>query len=163
MKESDKDIGIGRNLWKVYSQPGYKHPWGKLGHYLGIFILLSFVVVIVPLFLVTWFLSPLYFWFYKQTPIPPGPFFNFDRHKVKYLSPADKLGCEYCELANGTLQWVLAITNEIERRWCPIKNECDPNCPKVKEWRKDYVNFKHSSKELSDYYEHQFAKEFPKN
>lgn len=161
-KNNQEDIGIGECMWKICSQPGYKHPLGKLGHYIGIIILLSFVVIIVPMFLVTWFLSPLYFWFYREEPIPPGPFFKFDRHKVKYLSFWDKLGCEYCELANGTIQWMLAITSEIERRWCPIKNECDAQCPKVKEWRKEFLDFDHSTNELLDYYRKQFPNRFPK-
>jgi hypothetical protein len=159
-KELNEKIGIGKCTWKMHSKPGYQHPLGKFGHYMGIVILLSFVLVIVPMYIATWFPSPLYFWFYREEPIPPKQFFDFDRHKVKYLSFWDKVGCEYCELANGTLQWMLAITNEIERRWCPIKNECDPHCPKAKEWRKDYLDFKHEPKDLLDYYENQFSQFF---
>ncbi len=161
MLNEPKNIGIGQCMWKMSSKPGYQHPLGKFGHYMGIVILLSFTVVIVPMFLSAWFLSPLYFWFYRETPISPKPFFKFDRHKVKYLSFWDKVGCEYCELANGTLQWMLAITNEIERRWCPIKNECNPNCSKVKEWREDFLDFEHSTQELLDYYKTQFPERFP--
>lgn len=161
-EELIEDIGLGRCIWKMHSTPGYEHPWGKLGHYIGIFILLSFVVVIVPMFLSAWFLSPLYFWFYRQTPIAPNAYFKFDRHKVRNLSFWDKLGCEYCEFANGTLQWMLAISNEIERRWCPIKNECNPDCSKVKEWRKDFLEFDHSPQERLAYYGIQFPANFPK-
>ncbi len=157
-----KEIGIGECMWKIHSKPEYKHPLGKLGHYCGIVILLSFIVIIAPMFVFTWFFSPLYFWFYREKPISPKPYFKFDRHNVQYLSFWDKLGCEYCELANGTLQWMLTITNEIERRWCPIKNQCDPSCSKVKEWRKDYLEFDHSgSKELLNYYQNQFPERFP--
>ena len=162
MHKEDKSLGIGRNIWKMHSNPGYKHPLGKLGHYLGIVILLSFVVVIVPMFIITFLLSPVYFWFYRQEWISPKPFFHFDRHKVKNLSFWDKLGCEYCELANGTLQWMLAITNEIERRWCPIMNSCNPNCSKVKDWRKDFLEFEHSPKERENYYQNEFIKTFKK-
>ncbi len=161
-KKLTKEIGIGQCMWKMSSKPGYHHPLGKFGHYMGIVILLSFVVVIVPMFLSAWFLSPLYFWFYRETPIPPNGFFHFDRHKAKYLSFWDKVGCEYCEFSNGTLQWMMAISNEIERRWCPIKNACDPNCSKVKEWREDFLEFDHSSQERLDYYATQFPERFPK-
>lgn len=163
MSNKDSRVGIGRCIWKMHANPGYQHPLGKLGHYIGIFILLSFVVVIVPMFVITWFLSPIYFWFYRQKAISPKPFFNFDRHKVKGISFWDKLGCEYCELANGTLQWMLAIANEIERRWCPIKNQCDPHCTKAKEWRKDFLNLEHSTEERLNYYQNQFAQFFPKD
>lgn len=107
-----------------------------------------------------WFVSPLYFWLYRDKPISPKPFFNFDRHKIKYLSFFDKLSCEYCELANGTLQWMLAITNAIEKKWCPIKNQCDPHCEKVKEWRKDYVKHDHKPEDLLNYYKKQFPERF---
>ncbi len=148
-----KNPGIGKSIWDVHSVPGHEHHLGKFGHYLGIVLLLSFVVVIVPMFLLTWFLSPVYFWLYRQECISPKPFFHFDRHKVKHLSFFDKVGCEYCEFANSTLQWMLAITNEIERKWCPIKNQCDPNCAKVKEWREEYLNFRHTKEERKDYYQ----------
>lgn len=156
----NKILGIGRCTWKMQEKPEYRHPLGKLGHYLGILLLLSFVVLFVPMFVFTWIVSPLYFWFYKEEPISPKPYFHFDRHKVKYLSFWDKLGCEYCELANSTLQWMLAITNKIEKRWCPIQNECDPNCSKVKEWRKEYIPLEHDPKDLQDYYRKHYPERF---
>ena len=114
------------------------------------------------MFLVTWFLSPIYFWLYRQKCISPKPFFNFDRHKLKNISFWDKLACEYCEFTNGTLQWMLAITNEIERRWCPVKNQCNPHCSKPKAWREDYLEFKHSQEERLDYYENEYEKTLKK-
>lgn len=156
-----KNINILNCLRELYSTPGYNHPLGLVGHYIGILCLLSFIVVILPLFVLTWISSKIYFWFYRQKWISPKPYFNFDRHKIKYFSFFDMLGCEYCEFANGTLQWSLAITNEVERRWCPIKNNCDPHCEKVKEWRKDFLKYDHSPEELKDYYKNRYLEEGP--
>jgi hypothetical protein len=161
MKDSEKeDASLAKCLQKMYSNQGYKHPLGEAGHSLGIAILLSFIIIIIPMFIVTWFLSPIYFWFYRQKPISPKAFFHFDRHKITNISFWDKVACEYCELANGTLQWMLAIINEIERRWCPVKNQCDPNCSKVKAWREDYLKFEHSQEERLNYYEKEYLKTF---
>lgn len=30
-EELDKEIGLGRCIWKMHASPGYEHPWGKLG------------------------------------------------------------------------------------------------------------------------------------
>lgn len=63
----------------------------------------------------------------------------------------DKLWCEYCEWANGTLQWTLEVVNEIERRYCPIRNDCDPHCPKAKAWRAEFLPHDHTLAELQAY------------
>ena len=48
------------------------------------------------------------------------------------------------------------ITNKIERRYCPVQNQCEPHCEKAKEWRKDFLPYDHSIKEMKEYY-----KKFP--
>lgn len=37
------------------------------------------------------------------------PIYNFDRHRIAALRGMDQFWCEYCEWANGTLQWITAL------------------------------------------------------
>ena len=154
--------GIGTCLIKLHSALPYRRPWGMLAHVFGIAILLSFTLVIGPMFALMWVCSQVYFRLYRQKPVSAGPYFNFDRHRIRHLSFWDRVGCEYCEFANGTLQWGLAVANEVERKWCPIRNACDPHCAKAKEWRKDFLPYQHASEDLADYYREQFPAGGPK-
>ena len=134
---------------------GHKYRLGFFGHYLGVSLILLFVIILFPLFLFLLVFNKFFFWFYNQPAIDHRPFFRFDRHKIKHLGLIDKFGCEYCEWANGTLQWGLAIANKIEARFCPIKNSCDPHCEKAKEWRKNYLEYNHLPREMENYYKKQ--------
>ena len=100
-----------------------------------------------------------YFWIRRQKGIDPKPYFNFDRHKIPNLRFADKVWCEYCEWANGALQWGLAITNEIERRYCPIQNQCQPHCEKAKNWRNEYLAYNHDLEDIDLYYTNRYLQE----
>jgi hypothetical protein len=104
--------------------------------------------------------SRLYFWIRNQKQMDHRKFCNYDRHKAPHLTLIDKIWCEYCEWANGTLEWTLAFTNEIERRYCPIQNK-HSNCPKVKGWRNKYLKHEHSAEDLGKYYTDQYPKEMP--
>jgi hypothetical protein len=43
------------------------------------------------------------------------------------------------------------VVNEIERRYCPIRNQCDPHCSKAKEWRNEFLPHDHSLPDLQRY------------
>ena len=62
-------------------------------------------------------------------------------------------------IVNGTLQWALAITNEIERRYCPIQNQCHPHCEKAKGWRDAFLKYGHGVEEIDLYYENRYLQE----
>ncbi len=143
-------------VWKAHSEDKRKHNLGGLGVHLGILILFSFSIVLVPLFLFFLTISPIYFWLYKEEWVNPKDYFHFDRHNLKEMNFFDALSCEYCEFANGTLEWVLAIANKIEKEWCPIKNNCNADCSKVKKWRKEYVDNDYETEELEHYYKEHF-------
>ncbi|NRB38218.1 MAG: hypothetical protein HRU20_07075 [Pseudomonadales bacterium] len=135
---------------RIHQNPQPK--WGWPGRKICILLIVSFSLVLLPLFVFMWVFNLVYFWLRNQPSINPGPYFKFDRHRIAHISTMDKLWCEYCEWANGTLQWTLAITNEIERRYCPIKNQCDPHCDKAKQWRDEFLDFKHQPEDLKAYY-----------
>ena len=154
---SKKPINIDqciRQLNKIHKQR-----LGTLGPLLGMLLILLFACALLPLYLFLLFFNVVYFWIRRQKSINPKSYFNFDRHRLTHLRFADKVWCEYCEWANGSLQWALAITNEIERRYCPIQNQCHPHCEKAKIWRDDFLNYQHQPEEINQYYHDRYLQE----
>lgn len=147
-------ISISDCLNKLEKTAGHRSRLGLFGHYLASLLLLLYLLILIPQFLFLWLGSRVYFWLCREKPVPLKPFFHFDRHKIARLNWIDKIACEYCEWANGTLQWGLEIANKVERRFCPIQNSCEPHCEKAKAWRKEFLPFDHSTKEMQDYYKH---------
>ena len=47
----------------------------------------------------------------------------FDRNKLKYLNPLEKLGCMYCGYVNGGLLYFKEIAGRTEKYWCGIMHE----------------------------------------
>jgi len=45
-----------------------------------------------------------------------------DRRHLKYLSPIERLNCEYCAYANGLAGYFTEIAGRTEQYWCPIKH-----------------------------------------
>lgn len=50
-------------------------------------------------------------------------YIKIDRHRLKYLKPAEKFNCMYCGYANGFLAYAVAIAGETEKYWCGIKHK----------------------------------------
>ncbi|PPD49442.1 MAG: hypothetical protein CTY13_03450, partial [Methylobacter sp.] len=92
-----------RNLNKLHKQR-----LGFIGPFIGMLLILLFAIALLPLYLFLLFFNVVYFWIRRQKNIDPKPYFNYDRHNIAHLRFADKVWCEYCEWANGTLQWALA-------------------------------------------------------
>jgi len=129
----------------------HKQRLGALAPLLGLFLILGFAAFLLPLFLYVLMFNRLYFWVRNQNPISPKPYFRFDRHRVPHLGWMDRIWCEYCEWANGSLQWIGEVVNEIERRYCPIQNQCDPHCAKAKSWRSEFLPHAHALQDLQNY------------
>lgn len=125
---------------------------GPLAPVLGLVLIVSFALFLLPLFLYMLVFNRLYFWLRNQKPIDPKPYYRFDRHRIAHLGFMDRLWCEYCEWANGSLQWISDVVREIERRYCPIKNACDPHCAKAKVWREDFLPHEHELPELKRFF-----------
>ncbi len=156
-KQQDKKSNINKCLHKINQR--HKQRLGGIGAYIGMFLICIFALVLLPLYLFMYLFNYVYFWFRKQKRIDPKPYFNFDRHRIAHLRFADRVWCEYCEWANGTLQWTLAITNEIERRYCPIKNQCHPHCEKAKKWRDTFLDYECRPDDIDEYYDKRYLQE----
>ena len=128
-----------------------KQRLGPLAPILGFALIMLFAAFLLPLFLFMLVFNKVYFWARNQNAIPLKPYLNFNRHRIAHLGLMDRLWCEYCEWANGTLQWISDIVHEIERRYCPIKNACDPHCSKAKQWREEFLEFDHDYNELKSF------------
>ena len=62
--------------------------------------------------------------------IPRVPRWNYirvDHHKLRYLTPAQKIFCVYCGYANGLLPYAAKIAAESERYWCGIMHKTKEN------------------------------------
>ena len=129
----------------------HKQRLGFFAPVLGLLLITGFAVFLLPLFLYMLMFNRVYFWVRNQNSIPMKPYYNFDRHRIPHLGWMDKIWCEYCEWANGSLQWIMDVVIEIERRYCPIKNQCDPHCSKVKKWRSEFLPHDHRFEDLKKY------------
>ena len=55
--------------------------------------------------------------------VPRWDYIRIDRHKLSYLTPAQKVFCAYCGYANGLLPYAAKIAAESERYWCAVMHE----------------------------------------
>jgi len=154
-----KKANIQIYLKALHEMPEYRQRLGRFSPVAGTILILSFAIFLLPLYVYLLFFNVAYFWLRRQRSIARRPFFRFDRHRISHLSLTDKLWCEYCEWANGSLQWALAVTNEIERRYCPIRNAPDPHCETPKQWREEFLDYDHSVDDLESYYKERYPKE----
>lgn len=53
-------------------------------------------------------------------------YIRIDRHKLSYLTPAQKVFCAYCGYANGLLPYAAKIAAETEKYWCAIMHRTRP-------------------------------------
>ncbi len=48
---------------------------------------------------------------------------RIDRHKLKYLTWYEKIGCAYCGYGNGLMSYWTVIAGETEKYWCGIMHD----------------------------------------
>lgn len=156
--DNPRKVSIQKCLKDLAGCPGHEYRLGPLTPLIGYPLIISFSLFLLPLFIYMLFFNQAYFWLRKEKPVNRKEFYQYDRHKIPHLSLLDKIWCEYCEWANGTLQWTLAVINEVERRYCPIKNKENPHCHKAKAWREEFLAADHSPQDLENYYKNQYPK-----
>jgi len=151
-------VRIQRYL-KAYNKiPARKQRFGFLAPVLGYILIISFSIFLFPLYIYLIVFNITYFWIRKQKSVCRQDYFEYDRHHVEHLSISDKIWCEYCEWANGTLQWALAITNEIERRYCPIRNRKHESLTYKKDWRDEFLDYDHTIEDIERYYNEDYPR-----
>jgi hypothetical protein len=159
LEEMRKNISIQEHLEKMEKLIGHRQRFGDYSFILGYPLVVSFSVFLLPLYIYMLIFSRLYFWLRNQKQINIKDYYNYDRHQIAHLTLIDRIWCEYCEWANGTLQWTIAFTNEVERRYCPIQNKSNSYSTKVKSWREKFLKYDHTPEDLERYYLEQYPKE----
>ena len=84
------------------------------------------MVVIFPLAILDIFVEVYHricFRLYGITLLKRGDYIRFDRHKLSYLNPVERLFCMYCAYANGFFPYAEAIASRTEKYWCAIKHK----------------------------------------
>jgi hypothetical protein len=69
-----------------------------------------------------WIYQQIYFSIFDIPKIKFRDYCTFDRHKLQKLNVFQKMGCWWCEYANGTAAWLTAVANRTEVYCCAIKN-----------------------------------------
>ena len=66
----------------------------------------------------------------------------FDRNKLAYLNPLEKLACMYWGYANGFLLYVKEISGRTEKYWCGVMHENKPGfLPQASQIEQDFARF----------------------
>ena len=64
----------------------------------------------------------------------------WDRGKLGYLNPLQKIFCVYCGYVNGVFPYWSEIASRTERYWCGIKHKMDGNM-KLRESHKTFAEY----------------------
>ena len=84
------------------------------------------LMMIIPLVVFDVFLEVYHHTTFRLLRIPRVPrwdYIRIDRHKLAYLTPAQKVFCAYCGYANGLLPYASRIAAESEKYWCGIMHK----------------------------------------
>ena len=87
---------------------------------------------VVPFFLLDLFLA-LYqavcFPVYRIARVRRKDYFVFDRGRLQYLNPLERLHCVYCSYVNGLCAYATEVVARTEQHWCPIKHAAPLRAP----------------------------------
>lgn len=100
-----------------------KYPKRKIRHFLSIPFIWA---VLIPLLILDFFLELYHrvcFPLYGIPKVDRKKYIRFDRMKLPYLTPFQKISCAYCSYANGLLHYASTVAGETEKYWCGIKHE----------------------------------------
>lgn len=97
----------------------FKH-WLSVPFVLAPFPFLVFMDLILELY------HRICFPLYGMPYVKRRAYIKIDRHKLKYLTPGEKIGCMYCGYANGIFAYYTRIAGDTERYWCGIKHKKRP-------------------------------------
>jgi len=110
------------------------------------FIYAIFVVMMIPPLLALDVFLEVYhqigFRILKLERVPRWNYIRIDRHKLSYLTPAQKIFCIYCGYANGLLPYAAKIAAESEAYWCAIMHKTsDSDTFIVPEHHKNFLKY----------------------
>lgn len=94
----------------------------SLGAILTVPVIYSLFLPLLLLDLMVCLYQAVCFPVYKIKKVRRGEYVIFDRHRLKYLNPIERLHCTYCSYANGLLAFAREVAARTEQYWCPIKH-----------------------------------------
>lgn len=100
-----------------------KHPERRLFHHLTLPIIWAPFPAIIALDIIMELYHRTCFPLYGLPYIKRRDYIRIDRYKLPYLTLAEKIGCLYCEYANGFVAYGTAIAGATEKYWCGIKHK----------------------------------------
>ena len=105
----------------------YKRTYNFFRNLIGTPFIWSVLIPLVLLDIVIEIYHRICFPLYHLPIVRRSTYIKFDRYKLPYLKWWEKMGCLYCDYANGLLRYSTAIASETEKYWCSIRHEKDPN------------------------------------
>lgn len=66
---------------------------------------------------------------YRIARVRRSDYLLFDRARLPYLNPLERLNCAYCSYANGVIAYVREVAARTEQYWCAIKHSRQPRAP----------------------------------
>ncbi|MFH1770002.1 MAG: hypothetical protein ABH828_00415 [archaeon] len=100
-----------------------EHPENSFGHWVSTPIIYFQAIPLVLLDISMELYHRICFPLYGLPLVERSKYIKIDRHKLKYLTPMQKLGCVYCGYANGLLPYATKIAAETEKYWCGIQHQ----------------------------------------
>lgn len=49
-------------------------------------------------------------------------YISFDRHRLKYIKPIQRINCDYCAYFNGVIAYAREVAARTEQYFCPIRH-----------------------------------------
>jgi hypothetical protein len=85
-------------------------------------IIYAMVIPALILDFFLWIYQNINFRIYKIPKVKREDYIVYDRQKLKYLHPIEKLGCVYCSYFNGLMAFASEVASRTELYFCPIKH-----------------------------------------
>jgi len=86
-------------------------------------IIYAMVIPAVILDIFLWVYQNINFRVYKIPRVKRENYIVYDRHKLDYLHPIEKLGCVYCSYFNGIIAFASEVASRTEIYFCPIRHK----------------------------------------
>lgn len=94
----------------------------SLGAILTVPIIYSLLLPLLLLDIMVCVYQAVCFPVYKIPKVRRSEYIVFDRHRLKYLNPIERVHCTYCSYANGLIAFTREVAARTEKYWCPIKH-----------------------------------------
>lgn len=99
----------------------------------------SMLPMFIAMHVCVWVYQNLYFSILDIPKVNKRDYVTFDRLKLHKLNIGQKMGCVYCQYANGIAAWVKAVANRTEIYSCAIKRQTPGS---DLEYQKEFMPYK---------------------